>query len=163
MHHSTSLRPDGTVSAYGDPSCVMATSFRELNAPHRIEMGWLKGKTTKSVTSSGTFDLSPLELDNPGNKQVLIVDVGMINFNKPEKYYLSYRAPIGPFDNTMSSSVVNRLSIHSWTGERSNVTRYIGAIGVGETYIDSQNGITFTVIGIANDVLTLDISFGPST
>jgi hypothetical protein len=159
MHHSTAYNSDGSVSAYGDPSCIMATSYLELNSAHRLEMGWLKKKDTKSVNSSGTFTISPIELNSPPEKQVLIVDADMINFNRPEKYYLSYRAPIGQFDDGMSVNVVNKLSIHTWSGESSWVTRYVDAIGTDETYLDLENGVEFRNDGIVNEVMTVTITY----
>ena len=157
MHHSTAYNSDGSVSPYGDPSCIMATSWVELNAPHRIEMGWLGKKSTLDVKTSGTYLLSPLELNNTPEKQVLVLDIGMINFNRPEKYYLSYRAPIGAFDNNISVS--NKLSIHTWSGENSWVTRYVDAIAVGEVFTDAVNGVEFTNLGIQNEVMTVSITY----
>ncbi|MBT8219658.1 MAG: zinc-dependent metalloprotease [Bacteroidia bacterium] len=159
MNHSTSYNTDGSVSGYGDPGCVMATAFSEIVAPHRVEMGWIGKKSTENVTNSGTFTLSPIEVNNPSNSQVLVVDVGMVNFNRPEKYYLSYRAPIGEIDDAISSRVANKLSIHSWSGEKGWVTRYVNAIDVGESLTDSANGIQFTNLGIQNEEMTVDIIF----
>lgn len=159
MNHSTSYYSDGSVHPYGDPGCVMATAFSEIVAPHRIEMGWIGKKSTKSVSATGTYTLSPIEENNPRNSQILVLDVGLVNYNRPEKYYLSYRAPIGSIDDAISTRVADKLSIHTWSGEKGWVTRYVNAIGSGDTYTDSANGIEFSNLGIIDEQMTVSINY----
>jgi len=146
------------MSYYGDQSCVMGVVHREINALHRMGKGWVGNKNIKSVNSSGTFSIVPLEIDKTNNKQILTVDVGMINFTRPEQYYLSYRAPMGPFDEGLSLNVVNKLSIHTWVGEIGEITRFLIALDVGETYTDIENGVEFTNNGIQNEVMSVSVT-----
>jgi len=159
FHHSGKWLEDGSMSYYGDQSCVMGVVHREINALHRMGKGWVGNKNIKSVNSSGTFSIVPLEIDKTNNKQILTVDVGMINFNRPEQYYLSYRAPMGPFDEGLSLNVVNKLNIHTWVGEIGEITRFLIALDVGETYTDLENGVEFTNNGIQNEEMSVTVTF----
>lgn len=147
MHSST------PGSEYGDFTCVMGGSYKELNAPHRANLDWINGSQIASVRKSGTYTIAPLELVNPSDDQILVIKV-----SRNLSYYLSYRAPIGDFDSQNSSSFTERLSVHSWS-EPGLATRFYGSFGANEVYTNAAIGVSITNAGIQNGVMLVSVNF----
>lgn len=142
-HAAIGLNPDffNSSEAYGDRSDFMGVVYKELNAPHRISMGWLAKKSIKALRGGGSFEIAPLHTSPKNTPQVLkILDT----------YYVSYRAAQGVFDSDMNTDFSDKVHIHAWNGDRRAWTRYLVGLGIGEsftlpeggvvTFIDFQNG-----------------------
>src|SRR5438105_4823253 len=51
---------------YGDHSDIMGGAqgfFRQVDAPHRAQMGWLPNTQTVTLTQDGMYHVAPLEID----------------------------------------------------------------------------------------------------
>ncbi|HUP56873.1 MAG TPA: hypothetical protein VM598_05425 [Bdellovibrionota bacterium] len=150
MHHS------GVTGAgeYDDTSDIMGyggIGLRQVNGPHKVQMGWLPQSAVARV-GSGVHTLIPLE-STPGTGGYSVLTIPKPDTN--DTYYLSYRRPIG-LDSRLGG-YADRLSIHTFTGG-SVVTRLVGTLGVGETYTDSANGITVQVTSRTDSAMTVAIN-----
>ena len=108
MGHSFGLSHAGTFNPYydrGDPTDVMGAATRQFNGPHKEDLGWA---APQSITSSGIFFVTPLELAG-GTPLLKIAKPDTGNF-----YYVSYRQPIGPYDGTFYPGLTTGVSIHVW-------------------------------------------------
>lgn len=104
------LMPSSDVWDYGDLTCIMGATqtVKGFNAPHRLQLNWLSPENIQEVTASGTYVIEQLQGASGGVK-VLKID----NPYSAEDFYLSYRTAVG-FDDTLLSTELNRVSIHSW-------------------------------------------------
>jgi hypothetical protein len=132
-------------SEYGDGTDPMAFGtwqLRGFNAPHRQAMGWLT-TAAELVNQDGLYDLAPLTTD------VAAATSQVVTISKPdtgEYYYLSYRQADG-FDQYIDSSYYNRLSIHRYRADGSASKTYLlAALRDGESFVDSTNGVTVTLV-----------------
>ena len=145
-------------SAYGDISDIMGGSgrpLRQINAPHKEQMGWVPSQELVTVTADGTHDIAPLELDplntlTPSGLKIPKPDTG-------EHYYVSYRQRIGFDANLELFSYLDRTSVHVWDGN--GTTSLVGVLADGETFQDSINGIAVTQISHAADHATVQLQF----
>jgi hypothetical protein len=140
---------------YGDVTDFMGTGFgtlRQVNGPHKDQMGWLAAAQIKTITVSGVYDIAPLELQQanalaPQTLKIVKADTG-------EHYYLSYRRPIG-FDTAVFSTQTDRLAVHTF-GAQSNTFR-LAELDDSESYIDNVNGITVTQVSHTPDYTTVRV------
>ena len=162
LGHNMGMNHSATpTNPYGDISDIMGYSsynLRQINAPHQIELGWRMPEQTEKVTSRGVYDIAPLEFGpwDTSIPQILILD-------KPdtgESYYLSYRQPIG-FDANLHPAFINTVSIHSF-GTYGDQTILLDTIAVGDTFFDSVNGITISLMSQSADGATVEIGFEQS-
>lgn len=152
---------------YGDAHDVMGISYHQFNAPHKVGLGWIPDSNIKTVSSDGTFTISPLESVTT-NTQVLQVA-------KPDadsSYFISYRQNGGFFDQDLdrdfSNSIRQGVSIHTWKNNSFETTKFIEHQGSfygstildGETFQDQIND--FQIKQISHDIngVTLQLSFG---
>jgi hypothetical protein len=77
--------------------------------------------------------------------------------NSGDPYYLSLRTGVG-YDTGMpsSSTYLNKVNIHRWSG--SGNTRYIGAIGDGQSYNDASSGVSFQLVSRTADSATFSVT-----
>ena len=144
LGHNLGLRHAASPGAeYGDSSDIMGLSgypLRQVNAPHRVQMGWLDPARVVEVTGAGDFVLAPLELDpsaTGGRPQVL-------KLAKPDTgdaYFLSYRQPIG-YDANLASAWSTGLGIHRHTG--TGTTTWLARLADGTSHVDTANEIVVT-------------------
>ena len=158
MHHSGNDPNNDTVvnDEYADTSDFMgygAVGWRQVNAPHKVQMGWLPQNKIVTVTASGTHQVSPLETDPSiaPFAQTFLVNIP----GSSESYYLSYRRPIG-YDVNLNPFYLDKLQIHRYSSGAS-ITRFISALADSDTFADpgagfelrqtshDANGCTFTV------------------
>ena len=128
---------------YGDSTDIMGTSqlrFREVNAPHSLQNGWLPESDAPIVTQDGAYQIAPLEFD-PATT-ALPQALRVYKADTHEYYYLSYRRRIG-YNVDMCCTYHDRLSIHTWVGGAAR-TIFLAALADGESYTDTVNGLTFT-------------------
>mgnify|MGYP001820565351 CR=1 FL=1 len=159
MHHAATPS-----SEYGDNTDIMGIGqnrLRQINAPHKEQMGWLPGIQIDTVNQSGTYDIAPLELDAASALAPQALKIAKPDTN--EYYYLSYRRGIGFDANLISSLYLDRLSVHKYPGDYSASKTHLLALPADvESYTDSVNGITVTQISHNNDYVTVEVSLDGS-
>jgi hypothetical protein len=155
-HASTDANNDGTLDCeYCDTSDFMgyATgSMRTLNSAHKVQMGWAGGTRLVDGSQGGTFTVSSLALAAAGSPQVV-----KVRPNSGDPYYLSLRTGVG-YDATMpsASTYLGKLHVHRYSG--SGNTRYITALGNGQSYSDAASGITIQQLSSTGDSATFQVS-----
>lgn len=163
LGHNLGLRHAGTVgNEYGDRSDFMGYAtlmLRQVNAPHKVEMGWIAPSQVIDVTASGVFDLAPLELDQTsagGRPQVLRIPKRDTN----ENWFLSYRQPIG-YDVSLNSTYTQGASLHHHSG--SGPTTLWGMFSDGRVWNDFVNSIMVTQLAHDADGVTVQVDLVPDT
>lgn len=154
-----------SVDEYGDHSSVMGNSYSyypQFNGPHKVGEGWLPASThLQTVTSSGTYTITPTELSGSSIKILKIPKP-----NTGDAYYFSYRQPLG-FDSRLPAGLTSGASIHIWNGSVSSQTKMVdaspdgdfhnAALIDGQSFTDSVNGITVTQVSHSADSVTLNV------
>jgi len=163
LGHNLGLRHAGTVgNEYADRSDFMGYAtlmLRQVNAPHKVEMGWITPSQVIDVTASGVFDLAPLELDPTsagGRPQVLRIPKRDTN----ENWFLSYRQPIG-YDVSLNSAYTQGASLHHHSG--SGPTTLWGMFSDGHVWHDNVNLIVVTQLAHDADGVTVQVDLVPDT
>ncbi|MCC2677815.1 MAG: peptidase gametolysin [Pseudobdellovibrio sp.] len=146
MGHANSA--SGEYMDYSDVMGISGVGLRTVNAPHKIQMGWLP--SSKVIQGSkGVFEIAPLEV-NPALTS--LPQVITLKKSNGEILHLSYRRKIG-YDSIISSTYADRLNIH--TG--SYATMFKGALADGESYADTADGITVSVLSHTADSIQVQI------
>jgi hypothetical protein len=166
MHHSsTDTDNDGSMNCdYCDTSDVMGMSgqgWRQVNGPHKDQMGWIPTEQILTVQDQGsqTLVISPLETD-----PALALYPQLLKIYEPAKdtyYYLSYRIATG-YDATLNSSYVDRTSVHTYAGSGSVRTLFLQALADGETFVDETDDIEITQLAHDSVSATVLLSVGCS-
>ena len=112
---SEPLGPAGQMAApwdqlheYGDSFSSMGRNSGQWAAPQKTFLGWLQaGTNTKTVTSSGNFNLSPYE--QSGSGQVLRVNRGT---GADDWLWIEFRQPLGTFDATLPAAAFAGALVH---------------------------------------------------
>jgi hypothetical protein len=120
---------------YGDPYDVMGGlsggGISHLNAPHKINLGWLPYPQMQKILTDGEYQLDAIEL-NSNNIQALRIP-------KPdtrEYYIVEYRQPIG-IDQSLKSILFEGVSIRIWNNNPGQPSRLINPVlisGVSSNY-----------------------------
>jgi regulation of enolase protein 1 (concanavalin A-like superfamily) len=161
MHHSgTDQNNDGVINEeYGDVSDFMgygAVGWRQINAPHKAQMGWMPQTKITTITAGGIFQVSALEL-NPASApfaQAYLINVP----GSSESYYLSARRRIG-YDTNLSTFYTDRLQIHRYSSG-ATLTRFISSLGDTDTFADNAIGFEARQTGRTADSTTFTVTFG---
>ena len=148
LHSSTDENNDGVLDCeYCDASDIMGYSIpnlRTLNAPHKMQMGWLAGAGVVNASNGGTFTLSALEITNAPYPQAL--SFATVS-GKP--YIVSFRAAIG-YDDTLpvvgQTNVLAKTSVHRFDMSAGGNTLFIKALADNGTLFDLGNAVTFTQV-----------------
>jgi hypothetical protein len=130
--------------------------LRQVNAPHREQMGWHLPEQAITATKGGIYKIAPLELDRQQAFEPQILKIAKPDTN--EYYYLSYRRPIG-FDHSLRSSYLDRLNVHRYKGSGAVKTYFLDSLLDGESFVDPVNGITITQAGHTDNQVTVQIQF----
>jgi Gametolysin peptidase M11 len=145
MGHNLGMNHSSTpASEYGDHSDIMGISLlavRDLDAPHRVEFGWLPSTHLRTVTASGTYSIAPLEL-NPASTS-LPQALKIYEASAHTYYYFSFRQPLG-YDSVLpklSTAYTNGVSVHRWAGSNAH-TYFLQGLTDGTSFVDSTNHIT---------------------
>jgi hypothetical protein len=153
-HSSTDTNNDGALDCeYCDTSDFMGYAtgvYRTQNGPHKMKMGWASGARVVDGSKGGTFTVSSLAQSAAAFPQVVKVVP-----NAGDPYYLSLRTGIG-YDAAMSTSYLNKLNVHRWSG--SGNTRYIAALGDGQTLSDAASGVTVRQLSRTADTATFEVT-----
>jgi hypothetical protein len=131
MNHAVHWR-----SSSAEGSDFMGSGEASLNAPHVVEMGWLRGYAGKVVelTNAADVTLEALEAD-PGRSalpKVAIVQPAP----GANTYYLSYRA--SGLANPLSEEFTRGLNIHivDHSRQTGGLTYFVTSLSNGATYSD---------------------------
>src|SRR3989344_3207054 len=168
---------------YADVFDVMgSTGAYHLNAYHKGQAtsqgtNWLSAANTQTVSTSGTYAISPIENYSTG-AQVLRIPKAFTYppYNKQNVgyYYIEYRQPIG-FDVAMANTYpasTNGVLIHlssaydnsaPWFPQLVDATPQTttfadASLGVGKTLSDSIAGINITLLSLTPSVATVQVT-----
>lgn len=152
---------------YGNLYDVMGSGTLALhyNALYKEMLGWLDPTSSKTVINSGNYTLSPLEDASTGIK---LIKVQPILSDMP-LYAIEYRRAIG-FDSNLATSTLVRnqggIIIYKIIDSTPQATQLLNmhpnqlpgkqksfyvALGSGETFVDSDNGITIGPVTRTDD------------
>jgi hypothetical protein len=122
-------------------------------------MGWRAPAQIQTVTSSGRYDIAPLELYSFETAAPQVLKIA-----KPDTgdyYYLSCRGPIG-FDANLRPEYLDGLAIHRHNGSAGRSYYLDTLLPDGESYVDTSNGMTFTKVSHSAQGVTIDIQLDGS-
>jgi hypothetical protein len=164
MHHaSTDTNNDGAMDCeYCDTSDFMGyggVGFRQINAAHKEQMGWLAAGKVVNVTGSDIYYVAPLEY--PPDTTLYPQALKIPKTSAGTYYYFSYRRKVG-YDATMPSQYADRASVHHYQGSGAVRTYFVSALPDGGQFTDAANGISVTQLAHNNEFVTLQVSFGCS-
>jgi hypothetical protein len=165
LGHNLGMGHAATLSyEYGDSSDLMGASgvgLRQINGPHREQMGWLPSDKIKLIAQGGNYDLAPIEVD-PASA-VAPQTVKIAKPDTAEYYYLSYRQPLG-FDGSLTSGLVRGIAVHRYSGNGSAAKTYLlQTLADGQSFVDTVNGITVTQISHAAGYVTFNVQLNSGT
>jgi hypothetical protein len=164
---------------YGDNFDTMGNGEGHMAGWPKAYQGWFGGCNVIKVTSSGTFNLLPLEsacdgvqsiqIPFPGGKTRPFAAGGNVTLTS---YYLEYRAPLG-FDQGMTPGVFIRVdpnplttntkeNPHSWLLNASGNAKAPG-LAAGGSFSDPAGGLTITVMAIDSQKATVQIDYPGGT
>jgi hypothetical protein len=149
MEHSATDTNNDTVleQEYGDHSCPMGNpeEAMQFNAIHQDQMGWFDAFAGKKTTISSTGAYSMVALETNASDSSLPMTL-TVQKSTGDFYYISYRSPIGLF-NEIPSPYSGKVSIHRWTptSTSNRKSRFIKALSTGQTFNDSAMGLTVCV------------------
>ena len=138
-----------TVNGYGDKTDVMGIVYKEFNAPHRVENGWLSNKNVLKPRNSGVYGILPLHLDITTAPQVILLD---------DLYYVSYREAQGAIDIDMSAIAANKVNIHSKASGTGKLSRFLAGIDTGESFT-LPDGTTIENLGFVNGKSDIRVTY----
>jgi hypothetical protein len=123
-------------SSDAEGSDFMGSGAASLNAPHVVEMGWLRGYPGKVVELAAAADVTLETLEADPRRS----DLPKVAIVHPaagaSTYYLSYRA--SSTANPLPDEFVRGLNIHvvGQARESGGLTYFVKALSDGETYAD---------------------------
>jgi hypothetical protein len=183
VHHAASLScTSGVVrvalsntcsySEYGDPFDIMGGSARHTSSWHKGQIGWLDPLAKQTVTTSGTYTITPQEWASGGVQALRVARGTSGNY-----LYLEYRRPYGTAFDTFSVSdpVVNGVTIRmapdygvrqlSYLVDTTSTTSSYAdaALATGQTFTDSAYGISIETTGVFATGATVEITVPGST
>jgi NPCBM-associated, NEW3 domain of alpha-galactosidase len=167
------LCSSGTLSEYGDGFDSMGAST--YSAPHfnafqKERLGWLNSGVQPpitTVTSSGTYQLSPYEVQDGSPKALKILQSG----SSSSYYYLEFRQAQG-FDAFLSNytDVMSGLVLHFASSSNANSSDLLDltptspatfshpALVLGQSYTDTTLGATITPTAVSSTGATVQVS-----
>ncbi len=183
---SEALGPTGQAAAPWDQIHEYGDSFSTMDrqgqwaAPHKALLGWLQPDTNiQTVTSGGTFNLSPYE--QPGNGQVIRLSRGT---SADAWLWLEYRQPLGTIDATLPAAAFAGVLIHyqdpalmaTLSGvdpaTYTNLVNFHPAtapfasdpvLHAGETWNDPYGSLSITVNSASATGLNVSVSYAPAS
>lgn len=191
VNHSHSLDCGTTVvgsncqsSEYGDRVDIMGNTNAAHMAPfQKQQLGWLNYGSAPGITevhSSGTYTLSPYEIDDGGVK-ALKVPMGTDPVSGQSKwYYLEYRQALGndsflAGNSNVLNGVVVRTAVNGdlnssylldMTPESNTYSYYDWqdyALPSGKSYIDTDSGVTISTDWTDGHQASITVELGAQT
>lgn len=182
FRHSNSLSCSGTTIGtgcshveYGDNYDVMGYyNNGVVNSYHRDLAQWL-GSRIQTVTSDGTYTLTPTGVADSGLKAIKIPKAYDPTTNSTTYYYFEYRQPVG-YDSFLSSypGVTNGVLLHLGTtgtdvnklslgSELLDATPTVAganqALPVGQSFTDPAIPVLVTVLGANSSGASVSVQF----
>ncbi|MFT3806283.1 hypothetical protein [Arenimonas sp.] len=156
LHAVSDTNNDGTTDGSDVSDPVEPTSpwgFREFNAPHREQMGWIGGRLA-TVASTGSYAITAIERQVAANPQALKISV-----STGSPYYLSTRLDEG-YDFSMPGDdiFVHRTAVHRY--QPGGETRFITSLGDGQIFADPANGLRITQLSHNGDGVVAKVEKG---
>jgi hypothetical protein len=164
LGHNLSLRhssndadnDDVSESTYGDISDFMGYGgygWRQVNGPHKLEMGWIPAGQVIDGDQGGTrnYVLSPLETDPASAPYPQLVKISRPSLG--DDLFLSYRRKIG-YDTGLRSEYADKTNVHSHDGPGTN-TLCIQMLDDGQQFEDASIGLE--VFQVAHDDLSVTL------
>jgi NPCBM-associated, NEW3 domain of alpha-galactosidase len=168
----------GNFSDYGDGFDTMGASTYSAphyNSFHKERLGWLNNGAQPPitpVTSSGTYQLSPLEAQDSNPKALKILQSGTTN----TYYYVELRQAQG-FDSFLSnySDVMGGVVFHSASPSNANSSDLLDltpsspasfshpALAAGQSYTDATTGITIMPVSVSSTGASVQVTLGTGT
>ncbi|MGA7805431.1 RICIN domain-containing protein [Bradyrhizobium sp.] len=153
MNHAMRWR-----NADGDDSDFMGTGGTGLNAPHVVEMGWLKNYPGKVVELTAAADVTLETLEADPRQSALPKVVIVRPAPGANVYYLSYRAssPTSPLSDEFTRGV--NIHIVDQTRHTGGLTYFVTSLSDGAAYSDGPM-IVQQLMHRGGDRVSLRISF----
>jgi hypothetical protein len=157
-------------SEYGDPFDIMGSGPYQTSVYHKAQIGWLNPLAQQTVTSSGTYTISPTEWA-AGGVQALRIPRGASG----QYFYLEYRRPYGFDTFNLADPVVNGVTIRvapdtsvinlSYLIDANPATSTFNdaALRAGQTFTDSVDGITVSTTSVNSSGATVQVTLPGST
>jgi MYXO-CTERM domain-containing protein len=167
---------------YGDNYTPMGGGCGHFNAPEAAALGYIAGCNTLDVTSSGTFEIGPIEAKCSGPQVIRISANAMANFG-PQYVFVEYRRGAGSVgsDRVSRQGVYfhasaeyggNRTGIGS--GTRHNVDYALDPYDIhdplttaGAAWTEPSSGATFELLALGDTarvgVTIPDVGTGAAT
>ena len=168
---------------YGDPMDTMGTAQTaspDYNAFQKERLGWLNygaSPSIQTVTSSGTYTISPYELAGTGPNALKVLQSTNSTTGAKTWYYLEARQATG-FDAFLSSTFSytqnettgvlfhlgtdgdgNSSNLLDMTPATRTVTGWLDmSLAVGQSYQDSAAGVSFTTTAVDSTGATVQIA-----
>jgi hypothetical protein len=191
MFHSSSLLCDGAPFAdqpegkcghdeYGDPFDPMGSGCYHMNMWQKQYVGWLGGCNSVKVTSSGTFDIFPMEapcnaiqtlqIPMPHTRTFRYDEAGSTDDTKLAFFYLEYRRE-RPFDDpagTLLQGVFVHVAPDYVPPTEDGLHTHIldmqpnvkGAhLPIGKTFVDPTGSPSITVVSADATKATIKVEF----
>ena len=179
---------NGTIVEYGDPMDTMGvaqTVFAEYNAFQKERLGWLNygaSPSIQTVTTSGTFTISPYELGGSGPNALKIFKGNDPTTSAKMWYYLEARQAIGSDDFLTNSFYYTQnettgVLFHLGTDGNGNSSDLLDmtpttptyddwwdmSLVVGQNFSDATAGVTVTPTAVSSSGATVQITINGST
>lgn len=179
---SATICSNGTSVEYGDQMDVMGTvqsAYPDYNAFQKERLGWLNygaSPSIQTVTSSGTYTVNPYELGGSGPNALKILKSTDSTTGAKTWYYLESRQAIGidaflttwPYSSTQN--ITTGVLFHLGTDGDGNSSLLLNmtpatptysfemSLAVGQTFMDSTAGVTFTPTAVGSTGATVQIA-----
>lgn len=155
-------------SEYGNTYDIMGFGYKQFNAPHKVAVGWMPESKVQTITTNGSYTITPTEISSTTLPQALRIRKNNTN----EYYYVQYRQPLG-FDSGLINSphVIKGATIEVWNGNQFNKTKllflgpptasfyYEEALPDGGVFIDPLNNIEIRQLSHDSNSVTVAINF----
>lgn len=128
-------------SSEAEASDFMGSGGTGLNAPHVVEMGWLRAYPGKVIELTGAADVT-LEALEADPRQSALPKVAIVRpAAGANTYYLSYRASSSA--NPLPDEFIRGLNIHifSTTRQRGGLTYFVAGLSDGASYDDGPMSV----------------------
>ena len=160
-----------TIDEYGDRYSLMGKTLNnvnQLNAPHKVQMGWIDSSAVHTVSKDETVVLSAHELEMTGIQAVRIWSGG-----DKGNYFLSFRKAVN-YDADLPADLFEGTHIHftpndAWTyfvdttpQSDTSASTYLdfqdAPLTDGSMFIDESAGVSVTQLSHTSDAVTVSIN-----
>ena len=132
-----------------------------LGAPHKELLGWLSSSQIKVISTSGTYNIEPIETNTGGVKVIKIPRERDSSGNPTKWYFLEYRSKVGFDSNLPDQSAYQGVLVHYSSSSLPALYSYLldmtpnsrtssdhidAALKINSTFTDSISGISFSPI-----------------